>query len=603
MDADTKRSRTMRHLKENTAPTGVRRMYSDATEWLDESSHAQRLVLSFALSLLICAPFCLGTAEPLTDDDYSIAFYLSNLIPGQGLCLFINALLSNLIFGLSTVAPQVSWFFIVEKTSAFLAIWALVFASLSYVYAPAGFLMVSFTVRFCLTHCLVASNITYVAGLASAVGTLYLVAGALNDRMGIPSRVIGVLLLTLGLLWREEMFLACIPFLALGLFGRLLQEGVSRKSILSCVGVACLVVLACGAAVAVDRFEWRADGWREWREYNSPRARISDYPMPTWEDASEDLQAIGLSENDYRMMRLWATADTDVFDTETLGKVADLHLPTIKSGSSLPTLAKSYARDMASRRRFFVPVLLAFVLSCAYRKRGTLAQLGALAATLCMCVYFLLVNRLVDRVETPVWLFAFAVIVGLAGLLPREDRDEANPLRALRCLLSLAAVAVCLHGIVMPIRWIWPSMSLRNVELELDQRKYQPEGPLSTYIGEHPDDNFVLSILEADHFEGEHLYLYQPEPSVARRVMLLGGWGVCAPCRFEQAQLAGGSNAMTTLIATNPSLLIADDGVAHDVLTYLQEHYDPKATMVCVDTIDEDVGVWRYTAAVTDKDA
>ena len=448
-----------------------------------------------------------------------------------------------------------------------------------------------------------ASNITFLAGLASAVGTLYLVAGALNDRMGIPSRIIGALLLTLGLLWREEMFLACIPFLALGLFGRLLQEGFNKKNLLACIGVMCLVALTCGAAIAIDRVEWSADGWREWREYNSPRAKISDYPMPEWEDASEELSALGLSENDYHMMRLWETADTDFFDTETLAKVADLHLPTVQSSDSLLTLAKSYAHDMTHRRRFFVPVLLAFLISCAYRRKGLLAQVGALGVTYAMCVYFLLVNRLVDRVEVPVWLFAFAVIVGLDGLLPKEERGDARLLQLTRCLLSALAIAVCLHGIVMPIRWIWPSMSLRNVEYELDQRKFQPEGPISTYIIDHPDDYFVLSILETDHLEGEYGYLYQPEASVARRTMLLGGWGVYAPCRFEQARLAGAPNAMMTLISPNPSLLIAKEDVANDVLIYFQEHYDPKATMTHVDTIKGDVGVWRYTAVVSDKDA
>jgi hypothetical protein len=258
---------------------------------------------------------------------------------------------------------------------------------------------------------------------------------------------------------------------------------------------------------------------------------------------------------------------------------------------------------MTNRRRFFAPILLGFVLSCAYRKKGLLAQLAALAATYCMCIYFMLVNRLVDRVEVPVWLFAFAVIGGLGGLLPDEDRSEERFLRAVRCLFALAAVAVCLHGIVMPIRWIWPSISLRNVELELDQRKFQPEGDISAYVINHPDDNFVLSIFETDHLEGEYRYLYQPEPSVARRLMLLGGWGVYAPCRYEQARLAGASNAMKTLITDEPALLVADKDVANDVLVFFQEHYDPETTVVRVDTINEDVGVWRYMTAVTDKDA
>lgn len=555
-----------------------------------------RLLVSLAVAALVCGFLCLCIAKPETDDDYSIAFFLSGLLPGQGLCLFINALLSKLIFWLNGLWPTVSWFFVAERLSAFIAFWALVYTTLTYVRPTAGLIAIAFVARFVLPNCICTSNFTFVAGLTSAVGVLMLSARIGSERAGKGSLVVGVLLLVLGLLWREQMFLAAMPFLAIAVAGKVFGVRFDRETLVSSVRMLLVVVVCCAAVIAVDRLEWSRDGWSEWRAYNNVRSVLSDYPMPTWDEASESLTEMGVSENDYRLIRNFATGDTDVLTLEKLRQVESLRTERAINLTRLVESTKGYLHEVASRPKYFAFLLFALVLLFAHAPRSGVFGLASYGVAFAMCVYFLLLERLLPRVETTVWCYALASATALYAQLQRPEEDEAaEPVALYRLAVFALAVLVGLYGTMVPLYRRRGAAKVENIHLALHQDEYQATGPLSTYIKEHPDSHYVLAVLPYYFLEGEYKYYYQPDADVAMRALMLGGWGIGSPCRNEQVRLAGASNVMDALANVDNTYLIADEEMANRILVFLQEHYDAKIEMEHVDSVRPRADVWSFS--------
>ena len=564
-------------------------------QWIAGLSLRQRLALSFLFAALICIPLCLAVRRAPTDDDYSIAFYLSGRLPDQGLSLFVNAILSNLIYALGTIWPQVSWFFVIERLTSFLAFWGLAYATLSYVRFPAGLLMLGFVTWFALPNCISTSNFTFVSGLCATSGVLLLVSRIGRDEAGKPSLCAGVALLLLGLLWRDHMFYAALPFFAAALFGKVLICEFDRKIACSCIVSLLLVCVASVGAIAIDRIQWSADGWQQWRENNDQRSAISDLPMPEWEDVSDELLAMGISENDYDMLLTWATADTDVFDNQVLARVAELRKPVARGPRQVLKSVRAYGRMVLARRWYFGIIILATLLSLPKKKRLWAIVAIPFSMAFCMGVYFLLLKRLVDRVEVPVWCYALAATVALSekrpSSEPAETRDSHWVLQALPAALMLVLLT---RAFFAPMREAFQYMDVRNVSLAFNQSQFEPKGELTTYIASHPDQSFVITAHMNVLFEREYDYLYHPDPEIAMRAMPLGGWGTNAPCRLAQARRLGASNPVTALMQPDGALLIAGDEPADRLLVFLQEHYDERMGIEKVDSINKEISVWRY---------
>lgn len=552
--------------------------------------------MSFVVAACVCLFLCLCIAKPETDDDYSIAFFLSGLLPGQGLCLFINALLSKLIFWLNGLWPTVSWFFVAERLSAFVAFWAFVYTMLSYVRPAAGLIAVGFVARFVLPNCICTSNFTFVAGLTTAAGVLVLASRIGDKRAGLGSFLVGILLLVLGLLWREQMFLAAMPFLLLAAAGRLLEAHFDRETMGSCMRMLLVVALCCAAVIAVDRVEWSRSGWAEWREYNNVRAVLSDYPMPTWDGASESLTEMGVSENDYRLIRNYATGDTDVLTLEKLRQVESLRTERAISVSRITESAKTYVRQAVGRPKYFAFLALILLLLVVRSPKSGVAGIASCGVAFAMCVYFLLLERLLPRVETTVWCYAVAATTALCLPYPvPDDEKEDEPIPLFRTAVFALAVLVCLYGTAVPLYRRRGVAKIENIHLALHQDEYQATGPLSTYISNHPDSHYVFGVLPYYFLEGEYKYYYQPDPDVAMRALMLGGWGIGSPCRNEQVKLAGASNVMEALANVENTYLIADEEMANRVLVFLQEHYDAEIEMEHVDSVRPRADVWSFS--------
>ena len=603
----------------------------------------RRVLLSLVFAALYAAYLTLCIVPANTDDDWSIALLLSGRIPAEGgLAPFINAALARVIHALFVWQPSVNWYFVVEHASAFLALWALAYAMISFVRLAPGLVALGFTCCFVMPFCITESNFTVVAGIATAAGALLLLSRMYHPRAGIPSAVAGILLLALGFMWRPKMCIVVAPFVLLTLLWKLYlrthdyHNPASLRTVAASLMPFVLAAAACGALFAYDHQAWQQPEWQAWLSYNDARAGVADYPMPEYGEIASDLAELGVSENDYDMLRIYMSADIDVLNTELVSKVAALRPPLVSGPAAVIDAARAYTGVIRSRLIYFGCIGAIFLLLWPRDKRGYLVAALQLACAFALCTYLLLMQRQVDRAETPVWLYAVVCCVALAStahpkqeeepaislpLAPTEDaptilapQDPAETPAAPanrwqraehvgNTLLVTLALAACAVGVAKPVKDHLHHASLRKPWLIWHQDSYQPTDVFSTYIARHEGQSYVLGILQYYRLEEGYQFAYLPAPSIAQRTMSTGGWSTGSPYRAYQASLCGGAtNPIASLLQPEgqKSLLIAAPEIADRVLTFVHEHYDENITMQQLEEIegggrgDIKVYVWEF---------
>lgn len=571
---------------------------SDRPSWADVlGGTPSRVVASVPFAGALCLFLACCVYMGNSDDDWTISFYLSGRIDGQGLSLHVNALLSQLVYGLNSVLSNLNWFFVVEHLIAFGALAALAYGVLTWWRSASGVAVLALVIALVMPNCISSSNYTYVAFFATAVGGALLTQRLRDPSVGLPAMVVGGLLLASGLALRLQMFAMGLPFLALAVLWALWsQRGLLRvpdlPKVLLPLGV---VALACCGMLLYDHVTWQQDGWRQWREYNEPRTAISDYPMPEYSEAKESLDEAGVSENDYFMLRNWASADVDALDTATISRVAELQIKPDLSPSAIVASLADYVRQSLDHLSLFGPLLVAFILLMVEARNSRALVLLELCVALAVCLYFYAAGRLPDRVEEPAWLYA--CIACLAASLPREPAGERPVRDWRRWVVCGVGGAMLVGGLAYTAHRHVPYFSVDGLRTALTQAEVEASGPISSYVEEHPDSAFVADTGTYTRFEKEYGYRYLPRADTATRMLPLGGWGSGSPFRRRQSELLGATNPFEALVSDDATYLITSPDMAERVLVFLREHYDPQVTMAQVDTVlpdGQDTPVWDF---------
>ena len=543
---------------------------------------------------------CVAPTNP--DDDYAISYFLSGAIPNMGLSLFVNAVLSRVVFAFNQLVPSVNWFFFFEYFSAFLATWAFSYAVLTYVPLGTGLAATGFAVCFVLPLCIASSNFTVVAGLCSAVGMMLLIIRLYSDETSKGIGYVGALLFALGMMWRFTMFLAALPFGLIAVICwviHITRDGTSRAIVAEKTRPLFAALILCTIFYTSDCIAWQQPDWKQWLDYNTPRSAVVDFPMPTYAEAKDYLTSINVSENDYTMLTTWAGADTDVFPLEKIKEVASLKRTPAKSPQQILSAFIAFLMSAGNRIPCYIPILICLALLLIHCKRNALPMAITVVLAMCMCTYFALVNRLLDRVEAPVWCYVLCSCLAISAK-SRNTKQEPSRHRFASGVvgISLGAItlAVCTASCLAAQL---PSMNPPRLSYVFHQDEYAPSGVIANYIESHKDTYYLLSVDQYTLLEREYNQLYIPSKSIAQRVIPLGGWSIDAPFRHYQASLLGQTNVVAPLLAKgNPVELIAPEDVAKRVAVFLREHYDASASYELVDKLYDDgsASVWRFTS-------
>lgn len=284
----------------------------------------------YIFSALTCTP------REFSDDDWGIANYFAGVMGAEYATpynKFINFVLGWIMYGMYQLLPGPNWFIVVQELIVVLS-----FALFQYMliqkmkrYLSCGwcYLITSaFLVLFESSY-LCRLSFTQTAAMGSIVGIYWIIFSYKNrSKWGCIS---GSFLTILSALHRFGAFEMCLPFAGLCLinfvldgckkfrFKEIAQNILKDKKLyLSIIGMVCICWIVGKWNTAIYNSEYYA----EYNAFNTARASVLDYPIAPYEDIAVELEAIGVSENDYALITTWMIADLSFITTDLLKNIA-----------------------------------------------------------------------------------------------------------------------------------------------------------------------------------------------------------------------------------------------------------------------------------------
>lgn len=570
-----------------------------------------RLVLSIVVAAALVFFAVFADRGVGIDDDWSISVALSGRYPDSGLCLFVNALISQASVFLNDALPFMNWFLVIERLITVAAFAAFNYAVLTFLAPVWAFSLMALLEMFALPGCTYLGNFTFVAFVATVAGGTLLVGNVMREGRHRASSVIGIVLCACGYAVRVESFLLAVPFFGLAvLYFLFVRVQASRsaggvKQACAAFGKALIpmaaMVAVCAAMTVYDAAQWSQPEWKYWQECNHERSMIVDYPMPAYDEVAEQLTEMGISEVDYYMVTHWATGDTEYFDLERLREVASLsvaHTPgEIASGFI------EYPLELPNGARLPMLLLIFVVGACLW---GGMAQRISAAALLfiayCACSYFFGAGRLFDRVEYPILIYAAVSIAFIASCPDREPALRGSSFsRRFWQGVSLAGAAAWLLVTVVILSRLVLAFSPAQVYESVHQQEQLSDSPLVEYVSDS-ESIYVWDTFSYISLELAYGYVNLPSEDVLEHNMSLGGWTVNAPFIDARNEEAGMANIVKGLVENDRAYFIsAYTEVPDYLLSYIREHYYPNAKMERLDHLvgysqDASFYTYRFTA-------
>jgi len=316
----------------------------------------------------------------------------------------------------------------------------------------------------------------------------------------------------------------------------------------------------------------------EFLEYNTLRATIQDFGSnyPTYQEAEETYQDLGIDENAWGLLFNWYTEDSDVFSTDTLEQIQELSKFTISLGLAKDAIRSTWFESVMA----FVVVLLIF----ATRKSLWRQLLFTLGAAVFVSALLVIMGRFPGRI------YASIIWAGVCALLFVASIDSDCAKQEKRGFFSIIGKKELCGFLRNPrvftvILAVWCAVTVgfgvydytRNFDTE--QMKSQEEILLQK--------REINDLIDADR---DHIYIYDILNTPAGMDQL-GFWEVypATYCvnRFElggwNARHPYFTNRMEGYGITNPTRALFERTDVYSTYTlrlhkHLQNYYDEKMT-------------------------
>lgn len=526
-------------------------------------------------------------------DDLGISMMLSGAYPDSDICLFVNALLSYCVSSINNQFQSWNVFYIYLLFIAVISYSMMLFCCLRFSETTLDLLWKSCFFAICvslsLPMCTFTPNFTMVAAVSTIGGSISFVCffgegGKLASRKSswvLP--VVGCVLLLNGFMIRSQAFLLCLPFLLFGLIFKLEKNktaytlhGILRNKALP-LGVAFLFV--AGLAV-YDMIAWSEEENQDWLQYNRARSAFMDYPRPAYNEISDELEKIGVSENDYWLLNDAICNETSFFSTQKLNEINAI-LNERDQRSALSKTLDGIAQFGFSLLQLYPFLAFCIILSFSIvlyklniKKSMILCVIALLFMSIIISGYFSGVGRIPERVLYPIWIGYFSVLAFCVSLESKKKRCE-YALNAIGCVF----VSVVLLYSLFPLLQTFNSRQLLGL---FDEAYILSSNERD--IGQYLDEEDVYLFWDTHSFNilmSGYQSKYLPPRVVLERNVLLGGWFTNSPQYKGFALMADSSfdpDSYIKALAVDPEhMKFASfrEEIAPRIACFIEEHYYP----------------------------
>lgn len=564
------------------------------------------VVFSFLINIcfLILILFCCDLKYEVSDD-----FVMASILSGaygdtqNPYIIFVNVLIGYLLLPFYKIVPQISWYFVFQIAVITVSSTTIVFFLLDRLNKHIALMLSVIFLLFFVSDALILVQFTKTATFAVISGSVLFLDALYNKKNKIRIISGGVLCLC-GTLIRFSTIYIVGGFVVLILLyetARFIKKKSGKLWIKQLIGILACGGMLIGASYGLKEFDRYVyndnESYSFFNEFSSARAGIvdaSDYGYGAYGDR---LQQLGISENDYYMMRKWCLLDDEFFTTQKLREAGTI----IKEyKESLPVSLENIYESLQNRKISSYPVFLAcallIILGIVLNYKNWKMMLASAGVGLGLLIYFVYRERCLYRIEFSVLLCVFICCIYFwEERLPDEQEESNQSARdQIRKICERVSIIVCAWSLMLFI----PDLSYKNVIPETrkayiddifiasenyDARKYRkvvnkdkPVNALLEEIDSHPENFYFLDFnttIQSLYFEWSP---WEALPvGTYDNFLYLGGITSYYPDTVKILESHGLDNPLKSLV--NDNVYVVDSHNIEIKLTYLREHYYPNA--------------------------
>lgn len=356
-------------------------------------------------------------------DDYYIALAFNN----SDNIVFVNYFLGLFVSFIQNLFPNVNIFAITQIVFAYVSA-----VTINYVFFDKYSKKIAVTINLFLNVIIAMNNFTklsftQLSGLILFAGVLMLVHTVINEK-NIYNYVYAVVLFTLGALFRFNMFFIGVGFAAgylavyylinvidleecTGKIKKYLKTVFSKKIIFAILAI---LLIPLSLNFFSNYIYNHSSDFEDYIATNKARSSVEDYPILTYADNQQFYKDLGLSENDYNMIKSWFIDGG--YDNQTLNKLSEsskVLRPSIIT--SVKTCIKETINNLMLFDSIGILVFFTVLVCCAYflltKFKNYLIPFAIIFFTLVFNTYLYYIMRIPYRVVYGIYFLAIGLIL------------------------------------------------------------------------------------------------------------------------------------------------------------------------------------------------
>lgn len=542
-----------------------------------------------------------------TSDDYLISGILSGITGvSSPYVLVLSYPLSYILQQLQSYVPMVNWLTMLELFSVWISFSVFIWIFLKKM--TKGDLLIAFLMPLIFeTSFFVTLNYTRSACLLMFSG-LFLIYYCTLEISCTKGVAFGGALFILGIMVRYGCIYLVAPFVGIWLVLSLIRQKKNHiyKKKENCrffVSVICILGISFGLIFYHKSVYKEFANENNYVEFNSARATAYDYLPKTYEDFEEDFKKIGISYNDYTMLKGSMIYD-NFFDEAIYREIADVNMGENRSLTQkwdavrkrLWTSFSQYGNGrMANQKNIYMLFFIAAVISFIFiDKNAWFSFICTFCGSIIMAFYFIWTGRFPPWIQDS--LFLIASITFLYGIHWKQsyillDIQSKKTFIRKWSLCSLSIILV-MYSLFSNSR----VLTQRTKDFSLDQ-----EVCFALELMENDDDNVYL----IDNFRNCPFPIIDVYGSLRglkagswNNILRVGTWFISHPVLNQQLNMLQLESPIKELVNENVYLFTDVDSINLErYQIFISEHYQVE-TVVCSVWQGERYAIYKFEALI-----
>ena len=560
------------------------------------------LNLAFFISILL---FCDIKYE--VSDDFVMATIISGAY-GNGYnphLIFINVLWGYLLLPFYYFIPTISWYLFAQLLICFFSFTIVSYMLLERLERPIAYLFIIILLTVFADDAYILVQFTKTAMIAVMGGGIVFLWISFNERFRPLLIGAGLLCLAGTMIRFKTIYIAGGFFLIILIveFFKLIKEKNYRKSIRIIISGIVLITISVTLELANTYIYNLNEEYAFFKNYNEARAQVTDASDYGYEAYEDELIRIGISENDYNIMRSWSFADNEVFSPEILeetGKIIDNYKQELGISKEL------VLENFQTRGIVAYPVCLAclgvLLSAILLGKKEWILHLICLMAGALYILYFFYIERTVYRIEYGIFL---GIFLGCIFFWKNNDDISKGYFIEIQksCVIFIIACLIIEGLIYIPDRSYQDNTSdtrrsyiekFFNESWNYDARKYRKvvnkgekcDNLLSEII-ENKENFYFLDFnttIQILYYDWNPFYTI-PEGFYSNNLYLAGVM-TNFPDYNQVLENNGIESPLMDLVKDNVYIIDMGGESIESKVEFLKEHYYPSATAELIKEID-----------------